>query len=216
MNIFEKTEELEKEELKDEQTESLSIFKLSDEELYGDAPKDPEEKKKTPMKKTKRNMIIMLVVTAVAVLATVVALLWGINQKNLYTEANEKVELLTAKNQTCEKEINTLNSRVSELEAQLKAAEEAGSKKTDSEYKAGVTVMITEEGHTQTVRKKASEEKDNNLVIKDDGTSYVLYWGEKVKLVEDAIVDANGTYWGKIDKGYIRLIVDGVEWATVQ
>ena len=76
MNIFEKTEELEKEELKNEQTESLSIFKLSDEELYGDARKDSEEKKKTPMKKSKRNMIIMLVVTAVAVLAAVVALLW--------------------------------------------------------------------------------------------------------------------------------------------
>ena len=217
MNIFEKIDELEElEEVKEENTESISIFKLSDKELYGDDKQTKEEKKKTPMKKSQRNMIIMIIVTVIAIIAAVVTLIWGLNQHKLYQDEAAKVELLTAKNQTCETEINNLKSQVADLQAQIKAAEEAGAKKTDSDYVKGVTIKITEEGHTQVVRKKASEEKGDNLVLNNDGTSCALYWGETVTLIEDAIVDANGTLWGKIDKGFIRLVVDGEKWATIQ
>lgn len=214
MNIFEKTDELEElEEVKEENTESISIFKLSDKELYGDDKQTKEEKKKTPMKKSQRNMIIMIVVTVIAIIAAVITLIWGLNQHKLYQDEAAKVELLTAKNQTCETEINNLKSQVADLQAQIKAAEEAGAKKTDSDYVKGTKIKITEEGGGQGVREKA--DTDANIVM-TDGHQYVVYWGETVTLTEDAIVDANGTLWGKIDKGFIRLVVDGEKWATIQ
>ena len=214
MNIFEKNDELEElEETKEDNTESISIFKLSDKELYGNDKRYKEEKKKTPMKKSKRNMIIMIVVTVIAIIAMIITLIWGLNQHKLYQDEVAKVELLTAKNQTCEKEINDLKVKVTELEAQIKAVEEAGAKKADSDYVKGVTIRITEEGSGQGVREKA--DTDANVVM-TDGHQYVVYWGETITLIEDAIVDANGTLWGKIDKGFIRLVVDGEKWATIQ
>lgn len=197
--------------VKTEDTDSMSIFKLSEEELYDDVKPTREKKTRSPKKKTTRNMIIMMVVAGVAVITAIIALVWGINQQKLYKEAQANFELAQAKNKTYETRVAELEKSVTDLENKIKEIESAGAK-ADSKYTAGVTLRITEEGGQQGIRTKASTDSEIAMV---DGHQYVLYWGETVKLLEDAVVDSNGTYWGKIEGGFVRIEVDGVAWATV-
>lgn len=197
--------------VKNEDTDSMSIFKLSEEELYDDVKPTKEKKNKPGKKKSTRNMIIMLVVASVAVVTAIIALFWGINQQKLYKDTLANLELSQAKNKTYETRVTELENSVTDLENKIKEIENAGAK-TDTKYTAGVTLKITEEGHHQGVREKASKD---SAVAYVDGHEYVLYWGETVKLLEDAVVDENGTYWGKINGGFVRIEVDGVAWATV-
>ena len=190
----------------------MSIFKMSDDELYDDVPKK-EEKKKTSKKKVNSTLVLCLVVIGFLVVALTVVSVYAFKQHSSYIADHDKATQLEAANKDLTAKVSTLDAQVITLQAKIKEIEENGTvSDPDAKYKKGAKLYITEDGSSQGVRTKASVESE---VVTKDGSDYVLYWGDTVTLVEDAKKDADGNYWGKIDGGYIRIEYDGEEWATL-
>ena len=194
-----------------EKTDDL-LFQLTDEELYDDVK--PKETKKFSAKKATRNIIVLIVIAGLAILAAGGALIWGITQQNQAKEYSDKytdvLNTLTAK----EKEIEVLNSKVVELSEKIKTLENgSGTVDPDKKYPKGATLTITEIGGDGGLGVRVKADVNSDVVIKDDAL-YVLYWGDTIKLLEDATINKEtNTYWGRIDGGYVRLEVDGEVWA---
>ncbi len=220
----------------------LSIFKMSDEELYVDAPEDDESmnennlNQKHNKKSSNSTLILCLILIGILLVTTIVSFV-------LFMKANNKVseyERISKEAQTQVAELNTkvstLNSQISELEKKLAEKNNSGGNtgNTDTKpdpnakYAAGLTMYITKDGGSQGVRKSPSVDSED---IKDsDGNDIIAYWGDIVTLAENATVDSNGNYWAKINKlvikdtnatynnisGYIRIQWNGETWATVE
>ena len=189
----------------------MSIFKMSDEELYDDAPKKEEEKmpKNSNRKKSNSTIILCLVLVGILLLTSVVAVIFALKQRSTVKDLNEQVTLLTSQKNDLQNQVSTLHSKVDELSAQIEEAKNSGGGKADpnNKYPSGTVLYITEEGQGMGVKKEASV--DSDFVDSD-----ILDWGDKVTLVADAVVDDHGNYWGKIDKGFIRIEYNGENWAS--
>lgn len=192
----------------------MSIFKMSEDELY-DEPKSSDDKKekKTGKKKSNSTLILCLILICILLAVSAGALVFAFKQrseisnlKSQVTQLNSQVTELTTKNNTLENEKKTLEDKIKEIENAGTAAD------PNNPYPKGTVLYITEDGSTQGVRVKADSSSDT--AVNSDGMNIVLYWGDEVTLLENATVDANGTYWGKIDTGFIRIKVGEEVWAT--
>ena len=200
-----------KKDVNTDEIDDNSIFKLSEEELYGEEEEKTEKKK--PMKKSTRNMIILIIVTCLAIFTAVVALLWGVGQSKAYKTVSDNYAAAVAKQNDYENKISELNNKVQELTDEINKIQVADTVvDSDAKYPAGTKLVITQDGHMQGIRLSASVDAES---LKDaNGAVIYVNWGEEVKLVADATVDTNGNYWGKIDKGYIRITWNGETWAA--
>ena len=220
MNLFEKDETSTvdiPDFVEDKDTEStsvdMSIFKMSDEELYDDAPKkskvekQPEEKQTNGKKKSNSTIILCLVLIGVLLVTSVVSIIYAFKEHSAKAELDATISQLTAQNSDLQNNINALNGQIAELNAKIEQGNTAGTNADpDKKYASGTVLYITEDGNGQGVKKKASMDADF--------TEDTLYWGDKVTLQADATVDSDGTYWGKIDKGFIRIEYKSEIWAT--
>lgn len=193
----------------------MSIFKMSDEELYDDVPKKKENKepKSNGKKKSNSTIILCLVLIGILLVTSIVSLIYAVKEHGKVTTINDELSQVKAKNTDLENTVNALNTQIVELNAKIEEQKNSGtSSDPDNKYPSGTKLYITQDGGSQGVREKAS--KDSDTVLDSDGTPLVLYWGDSVTLTADATIDENGTYWGKCDKGYIRIIVGDEVWAT--
>lgn len=190
----------------------MSIFKMSDEELYDDVPKKTD-KKKSAKRKANSTIVLCLVVIGVLVAALTVACVYAVQKNKDYTAQLDKATQLEAANKDLTVKVTALENEVVTLQAKLKEVENSGTvADPNAKYQAGAKLYITEVGGSQGVREKASVSSD---VVTKNGSDYVLYWGDKVTLTENATVDADGNYWGKIEAGYIRIEYQGEAWAEL-
>jgi len=198
------------EELNTKDTEETdNIFKLSEEELYDDVK---PEKKKTKKSKVNPTAVILVIVTIIALVIAAVAFVWGAKTNKEYQSLKLNYDAQVAKNSDYENKVKSLETQISELQVELTKKTETGDNKSSSEYPKGTKLMITEDGSTQGVRSKASVDSD---VVQVDEHDLALYWGDEITLTADATIGSDGTVWGKYEKGYIRIKVDGEVWAEV-
>lgn len=192
----------------------MSIFKMSDDELYDDAPKS-ENKNSQGKKKSNSTLVLCLVLICILLVTSAVGIIYSLKEHKKVSSLNDEITQLKATNNDLQTKIGTLNSEKEALEAKLKEKENAGtSSDPNNKYPSGTTLWITEDGSTQGVRVTAS--KDAETAVDSEGNMIVLYWGDKVVLTADATVDSNGTYWGKIDTGFIRIETNGEVWASTE
>jgi len=194
---------------KKETEETDNIFKLSDEELYDDVK---PEKKKAKKNKVNPTAVILVIVAIIALIIAAVAFVWGAKTNKEYQSLKLQYDAEVAKDAEYENKIKNLEDQITQLKADLEKKTETGNNQSNSEYPKGTTLMITEDGSTQGVRSAAKKDAD---VVQVDGHDLALYWGDEITLTADATVDSDGTYWGKYEKGYIRIKVDGEVWAEV-
>ena len=221
MNLFEKDETntvdipdfVEDKDTTESTSVDMSIFKMSDDELYDDEPKKKVSKESSdnvsaPKKKSNSTILLCLVLIGVLLVTAGVSIFYAFKEHSSKAELEATVSQLTAQNNDLQNSINALNGQIAELNAKIEQNNNAGSS-TDpnKKYASGATLYITEEGAGQGVKEKASMDADF--------TDETLYWGDKVTLLADATVDSDGTYWGKIDKGYIRIEYKGEIWASL-
>ena len=226
MNLFERDEKentvdipdfVEEKDDTDSTSVDMSIFKMSDEELYDDVPKKEvkEEKTSSPRKKSNSTIILCLVLIGILLVTSVVATIYAFKEHKKVAGLETENTQLKAQNTDYQNAINGLNGQIEELNAKLEEKNNAGtSSDPNNKYPAGTVLYITEDGGSQGVREKAS--KDSDTVTDNSGNPVVLYWGDKITLTADATVDDNGTYWGKTDKGFIRIEVGDEIWASVE
>lgn len=189
----------------------MSIFKMSDEELYDDVEPEKEEKVevKSHKKKTNSTIILCLVLIVILFVIAVGGVIFAVKKNSELTKANEELTQVKATIADYQNKVNTLTEEVNSLNAKLEEAKSAGTKADpNNKYPKGSTLRITEDGGGQGVKKLAS--------MDSDFTDITLYYGDTVTLLDDATVDADGNYWGKIDSGYIRIEYNGETWASIE
>ena len=212
----------------------MSIFKMSDDELYDDVPKKKKEAKSSgPKKKVNTTVALCLVVSAILFVVALFCCIYALNAKKNVTLLQDKITQLQASASEKESTISNLTVEVETLRAeneQLKANNSGSNTNTttdpNNKYPKGTKLYITEDGSKQGVRASAS--KDAETLTDSEGNNIVLYWGDEATLAEDATKDSSGNYWAKVSKitadgkeitvnnGYIRIEWDGEIWATVK
>lgn len=193
----------------------MSIFKMSDEELYDDTPKKKanKEPKTNGSKKSNSTIILCLVLIGILLVTSVVSLIYAVKEHSKVSTINDELTQVKAQNNDLQNTVNTLNGQIAELNAKIEEQKNSGtSSDPNNKYPSGTKLYITEDGGSQGVREKAS--KDSDTVLDSNGNPLVLYWGDSITLTADATIDDNGNYWGKYDKGYIRIEVGDEVWAT--
>lgn len=190
----------------------MSIFKMSDDELYDDVPKktnEEKEPKKSGKKKSNATLLLCLILCAILLVVALVSGISAIKANGKISDYEAQVTALTAKNDELQNTINGLNGQIDALNKQL---EEKGKADTETDpnnkYPKGTVLYITEEGNGMGVKEEASADSDF--------TDTTLYWGDEVKLIADATKDSSGNYWGKIEQGFIRIEYDGEAWASTE
>lgn len=186
----------------------MSIFKMSDEELYDDVPSKQENNEvKQTKKKSNATLILCLILTGVLLVTTVVSLIYAIKEHGNVSSLNDQIAQLNMQITDLNSKNAELTSKNTELQNQLVAKETEGTTvDAEGKYAKGVTLKITEDGNGMGVTTAANTE---------EFTDITLYWGDKVKLTADATKDSNGNYWGKTKDGYIRIEYNGEIWAEI-
>lgn len=188
----------------------MSIFKMSDEELYDDVPEEGKgDEKISHKKKSNSTLILCLILVAILLLISTVSIIYGLKQHSKVSTLETELSQVKAQNTDLQNQVATLNGDISTLNGRLKELQEGGAKTDpDNKYPSGTVLYITETGGSMGVRVAPKEDAEK--------TDITLYWGDKVTLIDNAVVDDDGNYWGKIDDGYIKIVYDGEEWASTE
>lgn len=201
----------------DSSSVDMSIFKMSDEELYDDVKKENKKAAKNNGGKKKSNSTITLclVVVGILLVVAIVASVFAVREHNATAALNEEITQLKASLSDKENALAQANGKVQELEKQINDMKIAGTvSDPNNKYPSGTVLYITEDGASQAARVKAAADSDN--AVDAEGIPYAYYHGDKVTLIADATKDVDGNYWGQIDKGFIRIEYNGEVWATTE
>ena len=196
----------------DSQDVDMSIFNMSDEELYDDVPKK-QDKPKTK-KKSNSTIVLCIVLICILLVTSIVATIIAFKEHSSYTKLEEELTQVKATITDYQTKINEKDNQISLLNTELENKKNSNTvSDPDNKYPKGTVLYITEDGHMQGVRETANVSADT---VQKSGGSYVLYWGDSVTLTADATIDSDGNYWGQIDGGFIRIEYDGEIWATTE
>lgn len=193
----------------------MSIFKMSDEELYDDVEEEEEEEEVTKPSRRRRKkstaiLILGLVLIGVLLITSFVSIIFAIKEHNKVSTLNTQVTQLKAANTDLTTQVNSLNNEIEELNKKLEEVQNGGAVvDPDNKYPKGTVLYVTEAGQGMGVKKTAS--MDSEFV---DDSFYD--WGDKITLIADGVKDADGNIWGQIDKGFIRIEYKGEIWCTTE
>lgn len=189
----------------------LSIFKMSEEELYDDVDDETEEQEpRRRHKKSSSTIILCLVLAGILLITSVVSIIYAFKEHNKVNGLNAEITQLKQQNTDLQTSVNSLNTTIDDLNKKIEEINNSGaSTDPDKKYPSGTVLYITEDGQGMGIKAKAS-------IDSDFVDSSILDWGDKVTLVGDAVKDADGNYWGKIDKGFIRIEYNGEIWASTE
>jgi len=118
-------------------TVDMSIFKMSDEELYDDAPEEEkEETERKPAKKKKGNglLIFSLIVNLLLLAACAGAVFYALNQHNAYVKANTENQQIKAAQDTLKQQIAEKDAMIENLNKQIEEKGKSGSGEGDLVY----------------------------------------------------------------------------------
>ena len=224
MNLFEKDETntldipdfVEDKDTTESTSVDMSIFKMSDEELYDDEPKKKvkdtnSDIELTSKKKSNSTIILCLVLIGVLLVTAGVSVIYAYKEHSTNVELQAQVSQLTAQNKDLQNNISTLNGQIAELNAKIESNNNAGTN-TDpnKKYAKGSQYKINEDGQGTGIH--VSADKNSDMI---SGSKTYYDWGDVVTLLADATVDSDGSYWAKSDIGYFKIEVDGEPWADI-
>ena len=156
----------------DSQDVDMSIFNMSDEELYDDVPKK-QDKPKTK-KKSNSTIVLCIVLICILLVTSIVATIIAFKEHSSCTKLEEELTQVKATITDYQTKINEKDNQISLLNTELESLKNSNTvSDPDNKYPSGTKLYITEDGHMQGVREKASVSADT--AKKSDGTSYVLY-----------------------------------------
>lgn len=195
----------------------MSIFKMSDKELYDDNLEDDDLNDDYSPKKPKNKITAILIIMGV-----IIALLLAISIISIIgkSQAEAKVASLTAEVETLNAKATTDSASISKLKEEKKQLEEENKKlkeeATKKEEKEKETADETEDGETTyivvyedgvVVREKASASSDAIASLGKDDT-FTGY---------DITTDADGNTWVECWDGYICMkLADGTVLVKVK
>lgn len=192
----------------------MSIFKMTDEELYDDVPKKVSVSNNNnttinfTKKKSNSTLTLCLVLCGILLVTTVVSAVYALKQHSKVSELESSLNQYQAQINDYNTLISTKDSQINDLNSKIEELSKAGTTTDpDNKYPKGTELYVTEDGNSMAITNTANSE---------DRSAKTLYWGDKVTLVEDATKDSNGNYWGKIDDGYIRIEYNGEVWASTE
>lgn len=200
--------------MKDDDTQTtsvdMSIFKMSEDELY-DEPLKKETKNvvKEPKKKSGSSTLLIVLCILLFVVSAVAGFI-AFKEHSKVSDIQAQLDQAVAQTTDYQNQISSLNSQIADLNKQLDDLKNIGTfSDPDKKYVKGTDLYITEEGQSMGYKKKPSV--DSEFV-----DSSILNWGDKVTLINDAVLDKDGNYWGETDKGFIRIVYNGKEWASTE
>lgn len=167
----------------------MSIFKMSDEELYDDVNKEDKSEQEKPRKKSNATLVLAMALAGLLLLASIGAIAFALKQRNAYVEANTKYMQLQANQEAFQKQIAEKDQQIADLQKEI---EDLKNKKTAE----GTTYVIVD----GPIMFRESPSVDG------EGTTYNgqgnALNGEEYKVLEiiDDPVDT-GRKWAKVDDG---------------
>lgn len=183
----------------------MSIFKMSDEELYDDVPVKHAQNDKgdsKPTKKSNSGVIILSILAILLAIATAATLIYAVSQKKevetvntALNQAQAKIKELETKNSELANSVESLNAQIEELKHP---------KVTDLYYE------ITD--GPVTYRDAPNRDADSTEY---EGYDYAAN-GEKFKVIEVVEDEKDSDYtWAKIAEGvYFCLGTEDDVWAS--
>ena len=190
----------------DSKTVDMSIFKMSDDELYDDEDENEEEEEEQPKskKKKKGGVNVFLIVLVILFLACAVAAgLFAYKEHSAYVTAQANYQQLLANETAYKQQIAEKDNQIASLQAQLEQKQEE---------EANATVYtVTSDGDGARYRKGPGTSYDKTSYNGDDA----VYSGEELTVLE--IVDdssLSNTKWAKVaDSVYFCIEYEGEVWA---
>lgn len=165
----------------------MSLFKMSDEELYGDTAEERKvQVEKEPKKKgsavTKALSIILF---TLLLLTSIAAIVYALRQRNAYQDANAKYLQLQANQENFQKQIAEKDAMIADLNKQieeLQAKKEEGTKYEIVDGPITFRVTPSVDGESTTFEGKSSAE---------NGETYMV-----LEVIEDK--NDEGRKWAKV------------------
>ena len=191
----------------------MSLFQMSDDELYGKYSDQDEDSFEPNHKKSNIALIIAIAFACLFFVLSAVSIFYALNEHKKVTTLDNQVSQLKALNSDYQTKYSNLQKQLEELEKQIQEQPSTEDVTTDpdNKYPKGTILYITKDGQGMVIK---TEPNMSSATI--SGSKRYVDWGDKVTLIADAIIDADGNYWGQIDKGYIRIIYKGEVWASTK
>lgn len=187
----------------DSNTVDMSIFKMSDEELYDDVNEDEELETTTTRTSRKLNVTVLLgLIIMLLLLATCVgSLIYAYSQHKAYVKANTNYNQVLANQDAYKQQIAEKDALIENLNRQIEDLKNA------SNPTVGVYEVV--DGPI-TFRSSAERSDDNSTTYNGNETAED---GEKFNVIEIS-KDDEGYYWAKIaDEVYFCLGTSDEVWA---
>ncbi|MBQ2583401.1 MAG: hypothetical protein II577_05830 [Erysipelotrichaceae bacterium] len=189
----------------DSETVDMSIFKMSDEELYDDAQEEEtEEVERKPAKKKGNGLLIFsLIVNLLLLAACAGAVFYALNQHSAYVKANTENQQVKAAQEVLKQQIAEKDATIEALNKQIEDSSKAPVTGAAGTYKIGDGAI--------TFRVSPSREADKTTY---DGEEYA-YPGEEFPVMEVVKGTDDSTYsWAKVaDNVYFCLGTADDVWA---
>lgn len=192
----------------DSSSVDMSIFKMSDDELYDDDEQNEEsEEESRPKRKKNSAMIMSLIVNLLLLLICAAMLVYAINQHKAYVKANTEYQQLQAsqeayKQQIADKDktIETLSKQIEDLQNKNKAT--AGGKYRIVDGPVTFRTSPTKDPDNDTTyngKSTAVDGEEFNVleIVEDKDLGDQLYWAKVAENVYFCIGNQDDEVWAK-------------------
>lgn len=171
-------------------TVDMSIFKMSDDELYDDVDEtvENEDGEYVPRKKSTA-LVLSMIINFILLAACIGAIVYALNQHKAYVKANTENQQITASQEVLKQQINERDQTIEQLNKQIEDLQKAKESTASGKYRI-VDGPVT-------FRKQPTSDADKATYngqgqANDDETYTVL------EIVEDKDL-GDELYWAKID-----------------
>ena len=210
----------------DDEDIDRSIFSLNDDEEEVEDEDDEEYYDEAPKyyKVRRSALIICIVVFCLLLVGAVFGIIWGVSNNNKYNSLKSEYDTYVSKAKETE---NSLNAKITELEAQINSSSSSSSDGTSTEtstYKvsdAVSSINVRSGASSSNARVKYSDlpsDVQSSVKQNDDGYAYVEA-NSTFKVLETSkdSDSSENKVWAKIaDNAWVCIESDGEKWASKQ
>ncbi len=127
----------------------MSIFKMSDDELYDDIDDEKEEpeQEEEPLRRKKpvdASLILSIITICVLLAACAGAAVYALRQHKAYVEVNTEYQKLAAKQSNFDKQLAEKDAQIAELNKQIEALKQNGGGSSSSGTQGGTVYVVTD------------------------------------------------------------------------
>jgi hypothetical protein len=174
-------------------TVDMSIFKMSDDELYDDVDEtlENEDGEYVPRKKSTA-LVLSMIINFILLAACIGAIVYALNQHKAYVKANTENQQITASQEVLKQQINERDQTIEQLNKQIEDLQKAKESTASGKYRivdGPVTFRSTPTKNTDPSNATTYQGKSEA----SDGDEY-----DVIEVVEDKDLH-DQLYWAKVD-----------------